>query len=232
MKSQTLKIIDNYLTMIEKTNTPKTKLRENTLSLIDRYLTILEQGESPPVEDPAAAPDPNAAPPEGAEAPVEEAPPEDDTPETTVAENEYVEDLVNASLFKPSMIQQNVLLNLQNIMADKKYNNARMEILPYITQMIYPNGKQEEPPQNNPDPENTIPLTPEGEDQYISDLIDAALFEPSSEDATTLLDLQSVMKVQRYTNSREEILPTVLSIIGSSTQAGDLKQNISDLGNI
>ena len=80
-----------------------------------------------------------------------------------------------------------------------------------------------------PTPEETMPMTSEGENQYISDLVDAALFAPSAEDAQTLLNLQSVMKLKRFTNAREEVLPTILSIISSSTQAKDLK---SDLNNI
>lgn len=228
MKSRTTKLLDNYLSLFEKKvdNRPISK----TLALINEYLTVLEQGESPPVEEPAL--DPNAAPPEGVEAPVEEAPPEEPSPSTSVAENQYVADLINAALFKPSPAQQYVLKDLQNTMALKRYNNARQDILPTILPMIRTSGEQI--PENHDTPESgeTMPLTPEGEDQYISDLIDAALFEPSSEDATTLLNLQSVMKLHKYTNSREEVLPTVQTIIGSSTQAGDLKQNISDLGNI
>lgn len=80
-----------------------------------------------------------------------------------------------------------------------------------------------------PTPEETMPMTSEGENEYIDDLIDAALFEPSAEDAQTLLNLQSVMKLKRFTNAREEVLPTILSIIRSSTEAKDLK---TDLNNI
>lgn len=232
MKSKTLNLIDEYLsTVIGKIDTRPTS---KTLSLMKRYMTILEQGEAPPMEDPNAAAPPA---PEGGEAPVEEAPveeapPEEPDPETTIAENQYVSDLINAALFKPSSAQKYVLENLQNTMATKRYDNAREDILPMILPMIRTSSEQIPEGSEPPDPANTMPLTPEGEDQYISDLIDAALFEPSSEDASTLLNLQSVMKLDRYTNSREEILPTVLSIIGSSTQAGDLKQNIADLGNI
>ncbi|MDW0322304.1 MAG: hypothetical protein QN632_02435 [Nitrososphaeraceae archaeon] len=227
MKSKTLHLLEKYLDEVKEDLRPTSK----TFSLMKRYMTFLEQGESPPVEDPSAAPDPNAAPPEGSEAPPEE-PEEEPSPETTVAENQYVSDVIAASLFKPSPEQMNQLYELQNVMSQKQYSNARQDILPLILPMIRGSGQRIPVSQNPPNPENTMPLTPEGEDQYISDLIDAAIFKPSSEDANTLLNLQSVMKLQRYTNSREEVLPTVLSIIGSSTQAGDLKTQINDLGNI
>lgn len=77
--------------------------------------------------------------------------------------------------------------------------------------------------------EETMPLTSQGEDKYIADLIDAALFEPSAEDARTLLNLQNVMQMKRYKNAREEVLPLLLSIISSETQGGDLKKDLNTL---
>jgi hypothetical protein len=77
--------------------------------------------------------------------------------------------------------------------------------------------------------DETMPLTSQGEDQYISDLIDAALFSPSSEDARTLLNLQNVMQMKRYSNAREEVLPLVLSIISAETQGGDLKKDLNNI---
>lgn len=81
-----------------------------------------------------------------------------------------------------------------------------------------------ETPQETPE---TMPMTSEGENEYISDMIDAALFSPSSEDAQTLLNLQSVMKLKRFTNAREEILPTILGMIRSTSDAKDLKSNLN-----
>lgn len=78
-------------------------------------------------------------------------------------------------------------------------------------------------------PDETMPMTSAGEDEYIQNMIDAALFEPSAEEAQTLLNLQSQMQLKKYTNAREEILPTVLSIIGSSTQSNGLKQNLNSI---
>lgn len=77
--------------------------------------------------------------------------------------------------------------------------------------------------------EEELPLTSQGEDKYIADLIDAALFEPSSENARTLLNLQNVMQMKRYKNAREEVLPLVLSLISNETQAGDIKKDLSRL---
>jgi hypothetical protein len=74
-----------------------------------------------------------------------------------------------------------------------------------------------------------LPLTSQGEDKYIADLIDAALFEPSAEDARTLLNLQNVMQMKRYKNAREEVLPLVLSLISSETQGGDLKKSLNSI---
>ena len=100
-----------------------------------------------------------------------------------------------------------------------------------------PNMDQEQPQdvQGAVDPsagdagEEELPLTSQGEDKYIADLIDAALFEPSAEDARTLLNLQNVMQMKRYKNSREEVLPLVLSLISSETQGGDLKKSLNSI---
>jgi hypothetical protein len=72
-------------------------------------------------------------------------------------------------------------------------------------------------------------MTSVGEDKYIADLIDAALFEPSPEQSSTLLNLQSVMQMKKYTNAREEILPSILGIISASTSGGDLKKQLNKI---
>ena len=82
-------------------------------------------------------------------------------------------------------------------------------------------------PNSQAAPEEEMPLTSQAENQYISDLIDAALFEPSSEDARTLLNLQNVMQMKRFSNAREEVLPLILSLIRSETESGDLKKDLS-----
>ena len=98
-------------------------------------------------------------------------------------------------------------------------------------------GDSEQPPQdvqdvvdpNAPADGEELPLTSQGENNYISNLIDAALFEPSAEEATTLLNLQNVMQLKRYKNAREEVLPLVLSLISSETQAGDIKKDLNSI---
>ena len=77
--------------------------------------------------------------------------------------------------------------------------------------------------------QETMPMSSAGEDKYISDMIDAALFEPSPEQANTLLNLQSQMQMKKYSNAREEILPSVLGIIAASTSGGDLKKQLNKI---
>ena len=90
-----------------------------------------------------------------------------------------------------------------------------------VQDVVDPNAAQAE--------EETMPLTSQGEEKYIADLVDAALYEPSAEDSRTLMNLQNVMQLKRFKNAREEILPLVLSIISSETQAGDLKKNLNNI---
>jgi hypothetical protein len=86
-----------------------------------------------------------------------------------------------------------------------------------------------EPQAEAPQEQETAPMTSEGENEYIANLIDAALFKPTAEEAKTLMNLQNVMQLKRYTNAREEVLPMVLSIISPETQSNSLKQNLSDI---
>jgi hypothetical protein len=97
-----------------------------------------------------------------------------------------------------------------------------------------PDMSQEQPPapaQETPEApaQETMPLSSAGEDKYISDMIDAALFEPSTEQANTLLNLQSQMQMKKYSNAREEILPSVLGIISASTSGGDLRKQLNKI---
>lgn len=98
-----------------------------------------------------------------------------------------------------------------------------------------PSAEQPQDIQDTVDPnaptgeEEIVPLTSQGEEKYIADLIDAALYEPSAEDARTLLNLQNVMQMKRFRNAREEVLPLVLSLISSETQAGDIKKDLNKI---
>lgn len=80
-----------------------------------------------------------------------------------------------------------------------------------------------------PQPQEEVPMTSEGEEKYIADLIDAALFEPSSEDVRVLTNLQGVMKLKKFKNAREEILPTLLNIIRPSTESSDIRSGLDQL---
>ena len=95
-------------------------------------------------------------------------------------------------------------------------------------QQVDPNAQagQESPPVPT---EDVMPLTSQDEDQYISNIVDAALFAPSPEEAKTLRNLQSVMQMKRYKNSREEILPMVLSIISPKSAEGSLKKDLNEI---
>jgi len=87
---------------------------------------------------------------------------------------------------------------------------------------------EQEMPQEEPIPEE-LPMTSEGEERYIADIIDAALFEPDSDDAQLLLNLQSVMKMKKYENARDEVLPTVLNIIRPSSEGSDIRDSLNNI---
>ena len=94
---------------------------------------------------------------------------------------------------------------------------------------------QEEQPQDVQDvameepTQEEVPLTSEGENEYVKWMIDAALYKPTAEEAKTLLNLQNVMQLKRFTNAREEIVPIVMSIISSESSADDMKNQLSEI---
>lgn len=93
-----------------------------------------------------------------------------------------------------------------------------------------PNAQEQDPSMAQAPPtEDVMPLTSQDEDNYISSLIDAALFAPSPEEAKTLSNLQNVMSMKRYKNSREEVLPMVLSIISPKTNDAGLKRELNKI---
>lgn len=89
-------------------------------------------------------------------------------------------------------------------------------------------GGEMEAPMEEPVSEE-VPMTSEGEERYISDLIDAALYEPNAEDAQILIDLQSVMKMKKYQNARDEVLPIILNIIRPSTEGNDIRDSLNNV---
>jgi len=113
------------------------------------------------------------------------------------------------------------LINEQGVDPNMQPQQGEMEQPQDVQDVVDPNAATGE--------EEVMPLTSQGEEKYIGDLIDAALFEPSAEDSTTLLNLQNVMQMKRFKNAREEVLPLVLSIISSETQAGDIKKNLNTI---
>lgn len=192
-------------------------MKSKTIKLINRYARLLrEQGEDP--SDSQQAEDP----------PVEEEPVEEDVPSTSQAEDRYVQYLIDAALFIPSPTQHKTLNTLQSIVNMKQYKNARQEILPFVLPMIGKKAKDENftPSNTSPDKEE-LPFTAQMEEDYIKYLIIAALFEPSSDESATLWNLQSVMSLKRYTNSRDEIcIPFVLPMITTSSEDGSLKKDL------
>jgi hypothetical protein len=198
-------------------------MKSKTIKLINRYARLLrEQGEDP--SDSQQAEDPPLE-----EEPVEEDVPEEDVPPTSQAEDRYVQYLIDAALFIPSPTQHKTLNNLQSIVNMKQYKNARQEILPFVLPMIGNKSRDEKnftPSNTSPDKEE-LPFTAQMEEDYIKYLIIAALFEPSSDESATLWNLQSVMSLKRYTNSRDEIcIPFVLPMITTSSEDGSLKKDL------
>lgn len=105
------------------------------------------------------------------------------------------------------------------------------ENLPTPEEGFDTSGGQSPDVTQNPQPssQEEMPMTSEGEEKYIADLLDAALFEPSSEDARTLANLQGVMRMKRFKNAREEILPLILNIIRPSTESTDIRDGLDKL---
>ena len=120
------------------------------------------------------------------------------------------------------LIDQYISLILeQDQEQDPNLDQQEMDQPQDVQQAVDPNAQDME--------DEIMPLTSSGEEKYISDLVDAALFQPSPEEAKTLLNLQNVMQMKRFKNAREEVLPMVLSIISSETQAGGLRKNLSKI---
>jgi hypothetical protein len=134
---------------------------------------------------------------------------------------------------KNGAAMEKILLNRTSKVFDH-YNRIlkeQGEQLPDPNAEFDTSGGQSPDVTQNPAPasQEEVPMTSEGEEKYIADLIDAALFEPSSEDARTLTNLQGVMEMKRYKNAREEILPLVLNIIRPSTESSDIRDGLDSL---
>jgi len=93
-------------------------------------------------------------------------------------------------------------------------------------------GEEMEGVLDNPEPvqDEIIPFTSQGENQYVSDLIDAAMYKPSATDADILQNLKSVMKMKgNEINVRDEILPTIRRIIQISSDESDIRDRLDDI---
>lgn len=128
----------------------------------------------------------------------------------------------------------------------KMFNSKTLNLIQNYGKVILEQGEEEMDPEmmeggdeqmdvtdvQDPSQEMTqqeVPLTSEAEEQYIRDLVDAALYQPSSEDSKTLSDLQGVINTKNYTNAREEILPIVLNIIRPSTEGSGLRDELDQI---
>jgi hypothetical protein len=74
-----------------------------------------------------------------------------------------------------------------------------------------------------------IPLTSVAENGYISELISAALFEPTPEEKRILQNLESAMNMKRFKNAKDEILPTILALIKPVTDEVEIADDLNKL---
>jgi hypothetical protein len=132
------------------------------------------------------------------------------------------------------MLEADINMKYKTLALFEKYQKLLeqgQEEMDQLNQQAAPDAQQGQAPLP-PDDSNLdqeMPLTSEAEDQYIEDLVDAALFQPSSEEAKTLLNLQNVLKSKSYTNAREEVLPLVLALIRPETSGNELKDNLDKI---
>ena len=196
-----------------------------TLKLLNRYNRLIrEQGEDAPPMDQEAPVDGSMGADEGADATMP--PTEDSGPVTSNAENQEIEKILDAALFKPSDQQKKQLSDIQLLIKSNAHKNIVRPIMFKVAEIIGSPFK----PLTEKDPEGEIaPLMPEKENAFVSNFVNAALYEPSAEEENTLIKLKEVMELGRFTNAREEILTPLLSYINSSNTASDLVKQINDL---
>lgn len=82
------------------------------------------------------------------------------------------------------------------------------------------------PPTSTPEPAPELPFTSEVENDYIAAIIDAALFEPNSEQKMTLSNFQSMMDLKKFKNARDEILPSIIGIIWPESSSKDIRNDL------
>lgn len=88
-----------------------------------------------------------------------------------------------------------------------------------------PNPEQDVVENPQVDDKDVMPLTSEGENELISRIVDAAIFQPTPKQMEQLRNFQYVLKSNpaRFKNSREEVLMPVLSMMEPMTQGEELK---------
>ena len=81
-----------------------------------------------------------------------------------------------------------------------------------------------------PPEEETVPLTSVGENELISNVVDAALFKPTPEQFITLQEFSDKLKSKDFQNARKDILTPVLSMISNIPQDIGIKRSLNSLG--
>ena len=205
-------------------------MKSKTLELLDYYLRVIkEQGDDPSMTTPTApedspAPDPSQPPTDEPEPPQE-----DNAPPTSLAENKYVEALIYGALYTPTP-QQVILLNkMKDLLVKDKYINPKTDVLPILLRMINFNFTQVPSGTNTPNPSEELALTPELENSYINELIDATIHEPDPEETMTLNNLRDAFQKGLVKNAREEAMPEILSIISNETGETEFKKDLPTL---
>lgn len=78
-----------------------------------------------------------------------------------------------------------------------------------------PENMESSPNNVEPDNQDTMPLTSQGENELIKIMVDAAIFAPNADQSKELMDMQSLIQTKKVTNLREDILPRILSMLPS-----------------
>ena len=203
-------------------------MKSKTLKLMREYYKLIrEQGEDTstiPVTDPSQTPE---ASPTDAVAPT---PAGSEVPPTSSSENNYVEALVYGASYTPTSDQIVFLNKLKNEWAENQYINPPQDILPILLKMIGFRFGQDDSNKDKPhEPGDELQLTPELENTYINQLIDATLHSPTPSEAMKLNSLKDVFRKGLINNSREEIMPDIISIVSTETDNAEIKKDLQNI---
>lgn len=97
-----------------------------------------------------------------------------------------------------------------------------------------PDAAQVAPEAPAPEPEQeVVQLTSEGEDELISMIVDAALFNPTPSQKKVLQDIQNTIYSDKFKeeipNSRETILPILLDMLSGVNQEQSFEKQLTSL---